>query len=557
MPQTTRRGVAPLNLQPRWPEGYLTVLREAGAQEKNIPHCVAWVRRFFAKHPGRRRRDLGRTEIEVFLTETAQRPGVSNWQVQQARDAIELYYEQFRGIVLRERPDLIHQKSPSPPPSAPTANSVAESHNTNNAQKSYIAGHGNGKGKNHSFLKAPGAAVTPPASTHRVDVAPPLPRARPAAYKDTVVIPIVAGNPLVPVHPARENHDTFIDLPLSKSQSKSAPGAAEAKPMAKISTGLDWRALDGRIGESLRVEHYSYRTEQTYVSWIRRFVLFHHWQKPSSLGADHVLAFLRHLAMEKQVASSTQNQALNAVVFLYRKVIKKDIGDFGDFPRARRGLRLPVVASRSEIKAVIEQMSGQEQFMARLLYGTGMRVNELLRLRVQEVQFDQNRIVVRAAKGDKDRYVPLPTRYRQELQQWLEGRRKQYLADKERNMHEVEVPDALARKYPSAPFQWGWQYVFAADHFSKDPRSGHIRRHHVDEQRIQRAVQQAVRQCGLTIRFTPHCFRHSFATHLLEAGQDIRTVQELLGHSDVKTTMIYTHVLNKGPMGVVSPVDTL
>ena len=166
MPQTTRRGVAPLNLQPRWPEGYLTVLREAGAQEKNIPHCVAWVRRFFAKHPGRRRRDLGRTEIEAFLAETAQRPGVSNWQVQQARDAIELYYEQFRGIVLRERPDLIHQKSPSPPPSTPTANSVVESHSTNNVQKSYIAGRGNDKGKNHSFVKAPGTAVTPPASTH-------------------------------------------------------------------------------------------------------------------------------------------------------------------------------------------------------------------------------------------------------------------------------------------------------------------------------------------------------------------------------------------------------
>jgi integron integrase len=316
-------------------------------------------------------------------------------------------------------------------------------------------------------------------------------------------------------------------------------------------------ALDARVRECLRLEHYSYRTEQAYVAWIRRFVLFHQWRKPSSLGAEHVHAFLRHLAIEKQVAFSTQNQALNAVVFLYRKVIKKDIGDFGDFPRARRGLRLPVVASRAEIKAVIERMSGREQFMARLLYGTGMRVNELLRLRVQEVQFDQNRIVVRGAKGDKDRYVPLPARYRQELQRWLERRQEQYLADKARNMHEVEVPGALAHKYPTAPFQWGWQYVFAADDFSQDPRSGHIRRHHVDEQRIQRAVQEAVRQCGLTIRFTPHCFRHSFANHLLEAGQDIRTVQELLGHADVKTTMLYTHVLNKGPMGVVSPVDTL
>lgn len=557
MPQTIRRGVAPLKPQPRWPGGYIAVLREAEAQEKTIPHCVEWVRRFFARHPGRRRRDLGRTEIEAILAETAQRPGVSNWQVQQARDALELYYEQFRGIALRARPDAMQQRSPSQTPSTPTAKPVTELHSANDARQRYTVGRGNDKGKNRSLVKEPGAAVTSPASVLRGAAAPPLQRARPAASRGATERPSVAGNPPAPVHPARASHDASIGLTLSESQCGPAPGAAEAEPTVKTRTGLNWRALDARVRECLRLEHYSYRTEQTYVAWIRRFVLFHQWRKPSSLGAEHVHAFLRHLAMEKQVASSTQNQALNAVVFLYRKVIKKDIGDFGDFPRARRGLRLPVVASRAEIKALIERMSGREQFMARLLYGTGMRVNELLRLRVQEVQFDQNRIVVRGAKGDKDRYVLLPARYRQELQRWLERRQEQYLADKARNMHEVEVPGALARKYPTVPFQWGWQYVFAADDFSQDPRSGHIRRHHVDEQRIQRAVQDAVRQSGLTIRFTPHCFRHSFATHLLEAGQDILTVQELLGHADVKTTMIYTHVLNKGPMGVVSPVDTL
>jgi site-specific recombinase XerD len=173
------------------------------------------------------------------------------------------------------------------------------------------------------------------------------------------------------------------------------------------------------------------------------------------------------------------------------------------------------------------------------------------------IEFDQNRIVVRGGKGDKDRYVSLPASLREPLKDWLLGRRKQYEADKARNMHEVEVPGALARKYPNAPFAWGWQYVFPADDYSTDPRSGHVRRHHLDEQQIQRAVREAVRQAGLTIRFTPHCFRHSFATHLLEAGQDIRTVQALLGHAKVETTMIYTHVLNKGPMGVISPVDTL
>ena len=252
----------------------------------------------------------------------------------------------------------------------------------------------------------------------------------------------------------KQNHvpPAKVSMPQTSTLLPECQNAGLTGPEAKKRMGVDWRALDTRVRECLRIEHYSYRTEQTYVAWIRRFVAFHQWRKPSKLGAEDVHAFLRHLAIEKEVASSTQNQALNAVVFLYRKVIKKDIGDFGDFPRARRGLRLPVVASRAEIKAVIERMTGREQFMARLLYGTGMRM---------------------------------------------------------------------------------------------------------DEQRLQRAVQEAVRAAGLTIRFTPHCFRHSFATHLLEAGQDIRTVQELLGHSDVKTTMIYTHVLNKGPMGVVSPVDTL
>lgn len=276
----------------------------------------------------------------------------------------------------------------------------------------------------------------------------------------------------------------------------------------------------------------------------------------SKLGAAEVTAFLKHLALRLQVASSTQNQALNAVVFLYKKAIKKDIGDFADFPRARKGLRLPVVASRAEVKAVLDRMQGREQLIAGLLYGTGMRIEECLSMRVQDIQFDQNRIVAHG-KGNKDRYVPLPAKYATDLRRWLEQRRLLYEGDKTKNMHEVYLPDALDRKYPKAPYEWRWQYVFPADGYSKDPRSGHVRRHHLDEQQLQRAVQQAVREAGLTVRFTPHCFRHSFATHLLEAGQDIRTVQALLGHADVKTTMIYTHVLNKGPMGVVSPVDTL
>ena len=528
MPQIHGRAVAQPNLDPKWPEGYMAVLREAGAQEKNIPFFVAWVQRFFARHPGRRRRDLDRGAIESFLAELAQRREITNWQIQQARNALELYYEQFRGIALAPRPASV---LPRNSPGNLSATSVAS-----------IA----------TPIKEP---VIENIADHSTDVKKSLGRHEIAGDGQPE-----SAMPSVP--DLREGTPISPASPLGKIRPMSGIGqeavASGSMNLPKDATrSVDWRALETAIRECLRVEHYSYRTEQTYVAWIRRYVTFHRWRKPSALEAGDVQSFLRHLAIDKEVASSTQNQALNAVVFLYRKVIKKDIGDFGDFPRARQGLRLPVIASRAEIKAVIERMTGREQFMARLLYGTGMRMNELLRLRVHDVQFDQNRIVVRGGKGDKDRYVPLPARYREDMQKWLERRQEQYLSDKAQNMHEVEVPGALSHKYPNAPYQWGWQYVFAADDYSQDPRTGHIRRHHVDEQRLQRAVQEAVRQAGLTIRFTPHCFRHSFATHLLEAGQDIRTVQELLGHVDVKTTMIYTHVLNKGPLGVVSPVDTL
>ena len=505
MDQTGLRVTAPNDPDPKWPDGYVEILREAGAKEKNIPYCVGWVRRFFARFPDRHRRDLGRTEIELFLSETAAHPGVSNWHVQQARDSLELYYEKFRGIALEPRACV------------PVA--VEEKH-----------------------LRASEFAAPPPAAAHPVSV-----------NRPTVTL---------------QNTNIQYAKPAEAVKGGEREGTLNAErptPNAELSTRKDeagigacnWEVLETRLKDVLRTEHYAYATEQSYIGWIRRYVVFHGWRKPSALEAEHVHAFLRHLAVVEQVASSTQNQALNAVVFLYRKVIKKEIGDFSDFPRARRGLRLPVVASREEIKAVLGRLRGREHLVCHLLYGTGMRVNECLRLRVQEVQFDQHRIVVRGGKGDKDRYVPLPKTLDENLRVWLNNRTALFEADKARNMHEVEVPYALARKYPNAPFAWGWQYVFPADDYSSDPRSGHVRRHHLDDQQIQRAVQEAVRQAGLTVRFTPHCFRHSFATHLLEAGQDIRTVQALLGHANVETTMIYTHVLNKGPLGVVSPVDTL
>jgi integron integrase len=524
---------APVNPTPQWPAGYVEALREAGAQEKAIPFCIRWVRGFFAEYPGRRRRDLGRTEIEAFLRKVAARPDVTNWQVQQARESLEVYYERFRGIALAARPDGV-ALSPS--------GSVA----------------------------APMRAPAPPRPTEQRSVTVGCPaQAKPLHGEGAYALATsqvkscreVANSRPAPARTAADSASRTVAVVGQTTDRLSADRpprvAGEGSAVARIGPGkVDWRALQAKIVECLRLEHYSYRTEQTYVGWIRRYVEFHGWRKPSQLGAAEVTAFLKHLALRMQVASSTQNQALNAVVFLYKKAIKKDIGDFADFPRARKGLRLPVVASRAEVKAVLDRMQGREQLIACLLYGTGMRIEECLGMRVQDVQFDQNRIVAHG-KGNKDRYVPLPAKYIPDLRRWLERRRLLYEEDKAKNMHEVYLPDALDRKYPKAPYEWRWQYVFPADDYSKDPRSGHVRRHHLDEQQLQRAVQQAVREAGLTVRFTPHCFRHSFATHLLEAGQDIRTVQDLLGHADVKTTMIYTHVLNKGPLGVVSPVDTL
>ena len=331
-------------------------------------------------------------------------------------------------------------------------------------------------------------------------------------------------------------------------------------PEKKAASGqrVDMVALREAVLKALRTEHYALKTEKTYWQWTRAYVAHHHGRKPSEMGAAEIHAFLSHLALNRNVAASTQNQALNALVFLYRKVLKKEVGDFSDFPRARRGKRLPIVCSRQEVQRLLSHLEpGVEALVLRLLYGTGMRISECLRLRVQDMSFDRREILVRDGKGSKDRRVPFPESLIEELQAQLDWRKELFKVDRKKEMHEVELPDALARKYPSAPYEWKWQYVFPADDFSTDPRSGHVRRHHLHETRIQRAVRRAAEEAGIASRITPHTLRHCFATHLLEAGQDIRTVQELLGHSDVKTTMIYTHVLNKGPMGVVSPLDTL
>jgi integron integrase len=298
--------------------------------------------------------------------------------------------------------------------------------------------------------------------------------------------------------------------------------------------------------------------EEAYVAWIRRFIFFHGKKHPSAMGRDEIQAFLTHLAVERNVAVSTQNQALSAILFLYRDVLEEDVGWIDGIVRATRPKRLPVVLERSEVATIVRAMTGVDRLLAELLYGTGLRVLEAVRLRVKDLDFARNEVTVRDGKGRRDRRTMLPASLTARLEDQLRRTRELHDADLAYGYGSVILPDALARKYPGAARSWSWQYVFPAPRISLDPRSGERRRHHRDERQVQRAFAEALQASGIARAATVHTLRHSFATHLLEDGYDIRTIQELLGHADVKTTMIYTHVLNqRGGRGVRSPLDAI
>lgn len=314
------------------------------------------------------------------------------------------------------------------------------------------------------------------------------------------------------------------------------------------------RLLD-QVRQSLRLKHFSLKTEKSYVHYIRDFILFHNKQHPKDMGADEIRAYLSHLAIERHVAASTQTVALSALLFLYRQVLQIELPYIDEIERAKRPERLPVVFTRSEVKQILTHLDGVEHLIASLLYGSGLRLMECLRLRVKDIDVEYQQITVRNGKGAKDRVTMLPTSTLEPLRQQLQKARSLHQQDLALGYGAVELPDALERKYPKANRQWGWQFVFPSWKRSIDPRTQIIRRHHLYEQSVQRAVKQALQQAGIAKHGGCHTFRHSFATHLLEDGYDIRTVQELLGHKDVKTTMIYTHVLNRGGRGVRSPLD--
>lgn len=340
---------------------------------------------------------------------------------------------------------------------------------------------------------------------------------------------------------------TGLNLLLLKETGRNPSASAPAPASPKL--------LD-QVRAVMRRQHYSLRTEQAYVQWITRFIRFHHMRHPQEMDTPHLEAFLNHLA-QQQVSASTQNQAFSALLFLYNQVLNQPLSAKVDALRAKTSRRLPTILSQNETQALLQALPPAHQLLARLLYGAGLRLMEALRLRVKDVDFAQHQIVVRSGKGNKDRITILPDTLRSPLRQHLQQVKAQHQQDLAQGYGRVYLPDALERKYPHANQEWGWQYVFPAHTLSVDPRSGQVRRHHLNESGLRKAIKQAAKQVGINKPVGPHTLRHCFATHLLEAGYDLRTIQELLGHQSVETTMIYTHVLNRGGRAVRSPVDAI
>jgi integron integrase len=325
-------------------------------------------------------------------------------------------------------------------------------------------------------------------------------------------------------------------------------------PSAKDADGT---MLLDRMRSAIRTLHYSQRTEKSYIHWVTRFIFYHNKKHPKDMAEQEINDFLTYLAVHGNVSASTQNQALCAIIFLYKHVIERDIGNLGNMVWAKKPVKIPVVFNRGEVKKIMQQLSGPYRIMVNLLYGAGLRLLECLRLRVKDIDFEYCQVIVRDGKGQKDRVTTLPETIKNDLREHLIKIKLQHESDLESGFGGVYLPFALERKYKNANKEWAWQYVFPSSQISVDPRTGIKRRHHLDGSVLQRAVKTAIQKAGVHKQAGCHTFRHSFATHLLEDGYDIRTVQELLGHEDLNTTMIYTHVMNKGGLGVKSPADKL
>jgi integron integrase len=355
-------------------------------------------------------------------------------------------------------------------------------------------------------------------------------------------------------HALRILYEEHLKIGLSKASFRS-PVRFKDGLAGRLSTARSNDDLVSALVREVRVRHYSIRTEEAYVQWAQRFLKYHEVKDPTQLNADHVRTYLNYLATERDVSASTQNQALNAIVFLFTEVMKQDPGDFSDFARAKKPVKMPTVLTRSEITQLFKHLEGTHQLMAGLMWGTGMRVMECVRLRIMDIDFGAKQIMVRDGKGAKDRVTMLPEKFAGALMEQVKAAKAIFEADRKHNVAPVYMWPSIERKYPNASREFGWQYLFPSLRLSVDPRTKTVRRHHVDEDTIQRQIKIAAHDAGIAKRVSCHTLRHSFATELLRSGADIRTVQELLGHSDVSTTMIYTHVLNRPGVVAKSPAD--
>lgn len=457
MPQEAPAEV-PVEEEVPW-ASYLEALEREEIPQARVRYYVGWVEIFQRNEARRPLRGRGPDDVERFLRELSERPGMELWRLRQAAKALRIFYGDVLG-----------------------------------AEWAWT-------------LRAPEPAAAP--------------QACPTSS---------AGEPGV---------------------SADAPGPDRVSAAGATHPVDDWPA---RLRSVMRTGNYSFRTERAYGVWIQRFLAFC-TDRSCEPDAERVRDFLEHLALAREVAASTQGQALNALVFFFQHVLQKPLGTIGDFPRSRRPRHLPTVLSREEVQRFFARLDGAFALMAGLLYGAGLRLMECMRLRIKDLDFDRGQITVRDAKWGKDRVTVLPDRCREPLRAHLARVRARHEEDLRRGFGEVHLPPALERKYPGAPREGAWQWVFPADRLSVDPRTGRVRRWHVHESALQKAVKRAARDVGIDKRVTCHTLRHSFATHTLEAGYDIRTVQELLGHSDVSTTMIYTHVLNRPGLAVRSPLD--
>jgi len=515
--------VPKVNSESNW-ETFKKAVQKSGVYGKFAPYYLLWARSFAKEiQPTKSLLKANQSDVNKFL-EKLGKTRMQTWQIFQAQDALRILFQE----VLHINFSCPYSRENPPKQDSPISQGSSQPEHQ----------HPNKAGKMCPMRLAPQA-----------------PEAK------------IPGENIQNKTPARENATLFRNPDIKEKANRStaqgsympfsgdSPHPADSCVNSNISGKMGYRKYLEQLSKTIRVRHYSIRTEEAYSGWVERFAAFNQYRNPEMFGPEAVSKFLEYLAVNRKVSASTQNQALNGILFFFNEVLRKPFSEPIEFPRAKRPQRLPTALSRPQVRALLHALDGTYALMAGLIYGSGMRLMECLRLRVKDVNFPENHLLIRGGKGAKDRVTTLPQKYQAQLQNHLSRVKELHEKDLRDGLGEVSLPFALAQKYHSAAAAWDWQYVFPSARLSVDPDSRKVRRHHAHENSLQKAVKEAARKAKLPSTVCVHTLRHSFATHLLEAGYDIRTIQELLGHSDVATTMIYTHILNRPGIAVKSPAD--